>query len=157
MHTIAAKAVAFKEASAPAFKIYARQVIANARALARALEALGLSIVSGGTDSHLLLVDLRSSQANGKEAQALLDQVGITSNKNTIPFDPQPPSICSGIRLGTPALTTRGMCEGEMQQVAELIAETLKSRGESSVLEAIRNRVVLLSKRFPLYRHRLES
>lgn len=155
MHTIAAKAVAFHEAATPEFKRYAEQVIQNARALCRALEAHGARIVSGGTDSHLLLVDLRPIQVTGKEAQALLDSVGITGNKNTIPFDPQPPSVCSGVRLGTPALTTRGMREPEMEQVASLITRTLRSKGEAKEIERLQSEVQELSKRFPLYAHRL--
>lgn len=118
MHTIAAKAVAFKEALSPDFKKYARQVIENARALSVALTEHGFKIVSGGTDSHLLVVDLRPADISGKDAQHCLDSVGITCNKNTIPFDPQPPTVCSGIRLGTPALTTRGMGIGEMKVIA---------------------------------------
>lgn len=155
MHTIAAKAVAFHEAATPEFKRYAEQVIQNARALCRALEAHGARIVSGGTDSHLLLVDLRPIQVTGKEAQALLDSVGITGNKNTIPFDPQPPSVCSGVRLGTPALTTRGMREPEMEQVASLITRTLRSKGQAKEIERLQSEVQELSKRFPLYAHRL--
>jgi glycine hydroxymethyltransferase len=155
MHTIAAKAVAFHEAAMPEFKHYAEQVILNARALCRALESHGARIVSGGTDSHLLLVDLRPMQVTGKEAQTLLDSVGITGNKNTIPFDPQPPSVCSGLRLGTPALTTRGMREAEMEQVGSLITRTLRSKGEEKEIVRLRSEVQELSRRFPLYAHRL--
>lgn len=155
MHTIAAKAVAFLEASQPDFRIYAEQVIENARALSAALVKGGLQIVSGGTDSHLLLVDLRPLGVTGKDAQISLDAVGITGNKNTIPFDPQPPTICSGIRLGTPALTTRGMGTKEMEIVAELITDAIKSVGNAEKLTSIRERVKALSSGFPLYRHRL--
>ncbi len=155
MHTIAAKAVAFKEAATADFKAYATQVIANAQELSRCLVAKGLSIVSGGTDSHVMLVDLRPAEISGKDAQILLDSVGITGNKNTIPFDPQPPSICSGLRLGTPALTTRGMGVAEMKVVAELITATFSARGDVEKLGSIRNQVRELSTGFPLYRHRL--
>jgi glycine hydroxymethyltransferase len=155
MHTIAAKAVAFKEAMAPEFKQYAKQVIANARALSRELEVQGFRIVSGGTDSHLLVVDLRPASISGKDAQAILDSVGITGNKNTIPFDPAPPSVCSGIRLGTPALTTRGMGEGEMKMVASLISSAVQARGNEQSLAKVRADVRALSERFPLYRNRL--
>ena len=155
MHTIAAKAVAFKEAATPEFKTYANNVIANARELSKALVEKGLSIVSGGTDSHLLLVDLRNADISGKDAQVLLDSVGITGNKNTIPFDPQPPAICSGLRLGTPALTTRGMGTKEMREVATLITDSFAARGDAAKLTGIAERVKELSSGFPLYRHRL--
>lgn len=155
MHTIAAKAVAFKEAATPDFKAYATQVIANAQELARCLIAKGLSIVSGGTDSHVMLVDLRNAGISGKDAQVLLDSVGITGNKNTIPFDPQPPAICSGLRLGTPALTTRGMGVSEMKIVADLITGAFSVRDDTAKLAQIREQVRSLSTRFPLYRHRL--
>ncbi|RIL11456.1 MAG: serine hydroxymethyltransferase [Proteobacteria bacterium] len=151
MHTIAAKAVAFKEALQPDFKLYSKQVIANARALAQALAGHGFKIVSGGTDSHLLVVDLRPAEITGKEAQACLDEVGITTNKNTIPFDPQPPSVCSGIRLGTPAVTTRGMKEGEMRNIASLIKKAIDSRGDHAKLAAIKAEVKEMSQKFPLY------
>lgn len=155
MHTIAAKAVSFLEASQPEFRVYAKNVIANARALAAALMQHGLRIISGGTDSHVMLVDLRPAQVFGRDAEKALDQVGITVNKNTIPFDPQPPAICSGIRLGTPALTTRGMGVGEMEQIGALIAETVRNINSPEILSVVRGKVKELSSQFPLYRHRL--
>ena len=155
MHTIAAKAVAFKEAMDPSFKNYAKQVILNARALSKALEGQGFKIVSGGTDSHLLVVDLRPASISGKDAQVVLDQVGITGNKNTIPFDPAPPSVCSGIRLGTPALTTRGMAEAEMATIATLISRAVQAHGNEQGLAKVRAEVRSLSERFPLYQNRL--
>jgi glycine hydroxymethyltransferase len=155
MHTIAAKAVAFKEAMAPDFKQYAKQVISNARELSRELETHGFKIVSGGTDSHLLVVDLRPASISGKDAQVILDSVGITGNKNTIPFDPAPPSVCSGIRLGTPALTTRGMAEAEMKVVASLISRAVQARGNEQALAKVRAEVRALSEKFPLYQNRL--
>lgn len=155
MHTIAAKAVMAKEALAPDFKIYAAQVVANARALAEGLTKKGLTIVSGGTDSHLLLVDLRPIGVSGKIGEEVLDKVGITVNKNTVPFDPQPPSVCSGVRLGTPALTTRGMGVAEMAQVAEFIYDALSNAQSEAKLKAVADNVRELSKKFPLYRHRL--
>ncbi len=157
MHTIAAKAVAFLEASQPSFKQYARQIVANARALATSLIEHGFSIVSGGTDSHVMVVDLRPAKVTGKEAQAALDSVGITTNKNTIPFDPQPPMVCSGIRLGTPALTTRGMGEAEMREIAEMIRRTVEARGDEARLNGIRDDVRALARKFPLYAHRLRK
>jgi glycine hydroxymethyltransferase len=155
MHTIAAKAVAFREALEPTFRTYAKQVVTNARALAASLQKKGLTVVSGGTDSHLLVVDLRPAGVTGKEAQLWLDAVGITGNKNAIPFDPQPPMICSGIRLGTPALTTRGMGTIEMETVAELIVAALAARDDEGKRSVVRSSVKALSERFPLYRHRL--
>jgi glycine hydroxymethyltransferase len=155
MHTIAAKAVSFKEALAPEFKAYAHEVVANARALAAALTARGLQIVSGGTDSHVMLVDLRPIGVSGKVGEEVLDAVGVTVNKNTVPFDPQPPAICSGVRLGTPALTTRGMGTEEMKQVASFIYDALSNVGNEAKLQEVREGVVELSKRFPLYQHRL--
>ena len=132
MHVIAAKAVAFHEALQPEFKAYQGQVLANARALAAELSGSGLRLVSGGTDNHLMLVDLGPLGITGREAEAWLDEAGITVNKNAIPYDPQPPAVTSGIRLGTPALTTRGMREGEMRTVARLICRTLAGRGEAA-------------------------
>jgi glycine hydroxymethyltransferase len=155
MHTIAAKAVAFKEALDPSFKGYAQSVIDNARRLASSLQKRGLKIVSGGTDSHLLLVDLRPANITGKEAQLVLDSVGITGNKNSIPFDPQPFTICSGIRLGTPALTTRGFGLEEMDKVAELITRAIEGRDNQDALAGIKREVRELAARFPLYRYRL--
>lgn len=155
MHTIAAKAVMLKEALTPDFKAYSKQVVDNARALAAELMKRGLHVVSGGTDSHLMLVDLRPINVTGKVGEEVLDRVGITANKNTVPFDPQPPTICSGVRLGTPALTTRGMGVGEMSQVAAFIVEALSSVGNESKLNSVRAGVEELSRKFPLYRHRL--
>lgn len=155
MHTIAAKAVMLREALAPEFGGYATQVVKNAKALSEALIKRGLQVVSGGTDSHLLVVDLRPMNVTGKVAEETCDKVGITGNKNTVPFDPQPPSVCSGIRLGTPALTTRGMREGEMEQVAQFIVEALSNPNDERRLTDVRTGVIELSRRFPLYKHRL--
>jgi glycine hydroxymethyltransferase len=149
-HVIAAKAVSFGEALRPDFKTYAAQVIANARALAAALVARGYAIVSGGTDTHLALVDLRPKGLTGKEAEQLLDRAGITVNKNTIPGDPQSPFVTSGIRIGTPALTTRGMCEPEMERVATLMDAVLAARDDATI-ERVRGDVQDLSREFPLY------
>jgi len=150
-HVIAAKAVALAEAARPEFKVYAAQVVANARALAAALIELGYAIVSGGTDTHLMLVDLRPKGLTGKEAEALLDRAAITVNKNTIPGDPQSPFVTSGIRLGTPALTTRGLGESEMGRVAKLIDEVLVKRDDGTVAR-VRGEVRELAEGFPLYR-----
>ena len=155
MHIIAAKAVAFKEAGSPEFRQYAKQIVANAKALCAALMKAGLSVVSGGTDSHVLVVDLRPAKISGKEAQEVLDSVGITANKNTIPFDPQPPTICSGLRMGTPALTTRGFGTAEMETIAGLIVRTFEGRSDPAKLKGIAQEVHDLAQRFPLYRHRL--
>ncbi len=149
-HVIAAKAVAFAEAATDDFRAYARQVVANARALAGALMERGYDIVSGGTDSHLMLVDLRSKGLTGKQAEAVLGQAGITVNKNTVPDDPQSPFVTSGIRLGTPALTTRGMREPEMHRIAALIAEALATE-DAAALARIRLAVRELTAGFPLY------
>lgn len=149
MHIIAAKAVCFKEALSDEYKEYIRQVVKNAKTLAQALIDEGLDIVSGGTDNHLMLVDLRKVNITGKDAEKLLDEVRITCNKNTIPFDPQSPFVTSGIRLGTPAVTTRGMKEDDMKEIASIIAGTLKDY-EGFKDEAIR-RVDALTKKYPLY------
>jgi len=149
-HIIAAKAVALGEALAPEFKVYAAQVIKNAQALARALIARGYAIVSGGTDTHLMLVDLRPKQVTGKEAQELLDKAQITVNKNTIPGDPQKAFVTSGIRLGTPAVTTRGFREPEMEAVAELIDMVLTKKDEATIAR-VKSSVRALTDRFPLY------
>jgi glycine hydroxymethyltransferase len=150
MHVIAAKAVAFGEVLDPEFRVYARQVVENAKALALALQARGFAIVSGGTDSHLMLVDLRPKGLTGKVAERLLDRAGITVNKNTIPDDPQSPFVTSGIRLGTPALTTRGMGVSEMKRIATLIDRVLVGQDDATV-EAIRLEVEALARSFPLY------
>lgn len=151
MHIIAAKAVAFKEALEPDFKQYAKQVIKNAQALAKELMDLGYDIVSGGTDTHLLLLDLRSKELTGKAAEEALENAGITVNKNMVPFDTQSPFVTSGIRIGTPALTTRGMAESEMEEVAFFIDKILSDPGNESVLTMVRQQVHDLCKRFPLY------
>ena len=150
MHVIAAKAVAFGEVLDPEFRVYARRVVENAKALALALQARGFAIVSGGTDSHLMLVDLRPKGLTGKVAERLLDRAGITVNKNTIPDDPQSPFVTSGIRLGTPALTTRGMGVSEMKRIATLIDRVLVGQDDATV-EAIRLEVEALARSFPLY------
>jgi glycine hydroxymethyltransferase len=152
-HVIAAKAVALAEAATPAFKAYAAQVVKNAQALAAALVARGYAIVSGGTDTHLMLVDLRPRELTGKEAEHLLDRAGITVNKNTIPGDPQSPFVTSGIRLGTPALTTRGFAEPEMGRVAELIDDVLTRKDEATVTR-VKGDVRALADAFPLYAER---
>jgi glycine hydroxymethyltransferase len=151
MHLIAAKAVAFGEALQPSFKAYAAQIVANARALGDALAERGYTLVSGGTDTHLLLVDLRSKNLTGKEAENTLDRAGITLNKNTIPGDPQSPFVTSGVRIGTPALTTRGMKGGEMQRVAELIDRALMGRADEAALAKVKADVRDLAGQFPLY------
>lgn len=151
MHVIAAKAVSFGEALQPEFKTYAAQVIKNARVLAESLMAEGFDIVSGGTDNHLMLVDLRSMNLTGKKAQHVLDEVGVTCNKNAIPFDPTSPFITSGIRLGTPAVTTRGMDEAAMKEIASIIALTLKNPDDAASMDKARIKVRELNARFPLY------
>jgi glycine hydroxymethyltransferase len=152
-HHIAAKAVAFREAADPSFAAYARQIVANARALAEALSGYGFRLVSGGTDNHLLLVDLRTFDADltGAEAQTVLDRAGITLNKNTVPDDPRSPFVTSGVRIGTPSTTTQGMAEPEMERIAELIVRTLKGRDDDSVVDAVRADVVELCSRFTPY------
>jgi glycine hydroxymethyltransferase len=150
-HVIAAKAVAFGEAMKPSFKEYARRVVCNAVALGEALAERGYTLVTGGTDTHLLLVDLRGKGLTGKEAETVLGRVGIHVNKNAVPGDPEPPMVTSGIRLGTPALTTRGMAEDEMRIVAELIDSALEARGDELRLEKVSRRVRELAAAFPLY------
>ena len=150
MHTIAAKAVCFGEALQPAFREYQQQVVKNARALAAELEAGGLRVVSGGTDNHLLLVDLRPLETTGQEAEEALGRVHITVNKNAIPYDPQPPRVTSGLRLGTPAVTSRGFGENEVRKVARLIVRTLNHRGDAQVEEQVRQDVEELTGRFPV-------
>ena len=135
MHVVAAKAVAFKEALSDEFKVYQQQVLDNAKALADELVKKGFRIVSGGTDNHLMLVDLRSKNITGKEAQFLLDEIGITANRNTIPFEPLSPFVTSGIRLGTPALTTRGLKEEDIREVADIIADVIENREDSAVID----------------------
>jgi glycine hydroxymethyltransferase len=158
MHVIAAKAVAFGEALKPEFNDYAAQVVANAKALAESLKETGLDIVSGGTDNHLMLVDLRPKNATGKRAEAALGRAHITCNKNGIPFDPEKPFVTSGVRLGTPAGTTRGFGEAEFREIGQLISEVLdglkaanSDEGNASVEAAVRSKVEALCERFPLY------
>lgn len=151
MHIIAAKAVAFGEALQESFKDYSGQIVANAKAFAEALQAEGVQLVSGGTDNHLLLVDLRNLNLTGKVAEKVLDEVGITTNKNAIPFDPESPFTTSGIRVGTAAVTTRGFKEQEMQQIAKIIAAVLKSHEDEAVLEKARKEVQALTDQFPMY------
>ena len=157
MHVIAAKAVAFQQALQPEFKTYAANIVANARALAKSLQDAGLDIVSGGTDNHLMLVDLRPKQAKGKHAEKALDRASITCNKNGIPFDPEKPFVTSGIRLGTPAGTTRGFGEGEFREVGGMIAEVVDGlrkngeAGDAQVEQSVARRVEELCARFPIY------
>ena len=151
MHVIAAKAVAFGEALQPEFKEYAKQVIVNAQTLAEALQQEGFTIVSGGTDTHVLLVDLRAVGLTGKVAEHILDEVGITCNKNTIPFDPESPFVTSGIRLGTPALTTRGLNTEDMKEIASIIALVLKRPEDTAAQEEAKQRVAKLCKQYPMY------
>jgi len=155
-HVIAAKAVAFGEALTDDFKVYARQVVENAKALANALIERGFAIVSGGTDSHLMLVDLRPKDLTGKAAEKILGQAGITVNKNTIPDDPQSPFVTSGIRIGTPAVTTRGLGVAEMRRIAELIDRAL-TRPDEDTLAGIKREVEELSAAFPLYARRVPA
>ena len=151
MHVIAAKAVAFKEAQEPAFKDYQKQVVANAKALAETLIARGLRIVSGGTDSHVMLVDLRAKKMTGKEAERVLGEAHITCNKNGIPNDPEKPMVTSGIRLGSPAMTTRGFKEAEARQVGNFIADVLDNPNDPDNIAKVRAQVAELTKRFPVY------
>jgi len=151
MHIIAAKAVCLKEAAEPAFVAYQRQIVANAATLASVLSASGFRLVSGGTDNHLMLVDVFSKGITGKVAEAALGKAGITVNKNAIPFDQNPPMVASGIRVGTPAVTTRGMREAEMETIGELIARALKTPEDETALGAVRAEVETLCRKFPLY------
>ena len=154
MHVIAAKAVCFKEAMQPEFREYQQQILLNATALADTLSAAGFRIVSGGTDTHLMLVDVFSRQVTGKQAEQALERAGITVNKNAIPFDTNPPMTASGIRLGTPALTTRGMRETEMRKIGGWIAEVLSNLEDETVIGRVRREAEALSSRFPLYEER---
>jgi len=151
MHVIAAKAVAFKEAQEPGFKDYQKQVVANAKALAQTLIERGLRIVSGGTDSHVMLVDLRAKKMTGKEAERVLGEAHITCNKNGIPNDPEKPMVTSGIRLGSPAMTTRGFKEAEARQVGHFIADVLDNPNDADNIAKVRAQVSELTKRFPVY------
>jgi len=156
VHIIAAKAVCFREALQPSFSGYARQTVLNSKALADTLAAEGFRLISGGTDTHLVLVDVFSKGMLGSEAEKTLGEAGITVNKNAIPFDTNPPLKPSGIRIGTPALTTRAMKEGEMRQIGRWIAEALQDRKDSSTLARIRRQVMELADAFPLYAGRRE-
>ena len=151
MHVIAAKAVCLKEALLPEFKEYQRQIRLNAAALAKGLIAGGLRLVTGGTDNHLVLVDLTPADITGKDAEALLEHVGITCNKNQIPFDPRPPLVTSGVRLGVPALTTRGLKEEEMGLIADIICQAVKKRDDEEELQLLQSQVAQICERFPLY------
>jgi glycine hydroxymethyltransferase len=151
MHVIAAKAVCLKEALEPNFAQYQQQIVANARRLAANLSAAGFRLVSGGTDNHLMLVDVFSKGLTGKVAEAALGKAGITVNKNAIPFDQNPPMVASGIRIGTPAVTSRGMREAEMDVMADLIARSLASPDDETVLAGVRKEVEALCRKFPLY------
>jgi glycine hydroxymethyltransferase len=157
MHVIAAKAVCLKEAAEPGFREYQQQVVANAKALAAGIAARGFRIVSGGTDNHLFLIDVHSRGLTGSAAQPAFDRAGITVNKNSIPFDPLPPMKAGGIRAGTPAVTTRGMREPEMEKIAAWIAEILAHLGDEAVERRIRGEVATLASQFPLYLRRLEE
>jgi glycine hydroxymethyltransferase len=151
VHVIAAKAVAFQEALSEDFKEYQQKVIKNAKTLAEALKKKGFKLVSDGTDNHLMLVDLTNFNITGKEAEEALDKAGITVNKNTIPFDTKPPKVTSGIRIGTPSVTTRGMGEQEMEEIAEIIERVIKNISNESVIKDMKKKVQLLCKRFPIY------
>jgi glycine hydroxymethyltransferase len=157
MHVIAAKAVALGEALKPSFKTYQARVLSNARALAQALKDQGFRIVTGGTDCHMFLLDLRPKNVTGKEAEEALGKAGITVNKNAIPYDPQKPFIASGIRVGTPALSTRGMKEKEMRQIAVWITDAITRRQEDKILADIRQKVKALCRKFPFYSKRLKG
>jgi glycine hydroxymethyltransferase len=152
-HVIAAKAVAFGEALKPEFKSYCQQVVKNAQALAAQLQERGIKVVSDGTDNHLVLMDLRSIGMTGKRADALVSQVNITANKNTVPFDPESPFVTSGLRIGTPAMTTRGMGEAEFEAIANILADCLLNPDDSAVMADCKRRVAELCDRFPLYPH----
>jgi glycine hydroxymethyltransferase len=154
MHVIAAKAVCFQEALQPEFAEYQRQIVLNARTLAEALAAEGFRIVSAGTDTHLMLVDVFSKKVTGKDAQATLERAGITVNKNAIPFDTNPPAVASGIRVGTPAVTSRGMQEPQMALIAHWISEVLNNLGNDAVIARVRGEVEVLTEKFPLYENR---
>jgi glycine hydroxymethyltransferase len=154
VHIMAAKAVSFQEALQPEFKAYAAQIVSNARVLAETLASEGFRIISGGTDTHLMLVDVFSQGMLGSEAENALGEAGITVNKNAIPFDTNPPLKPSGIRIGTPAVTTRGMKEAEMRQIGKWIASALQNRSNTDVLKRIRQQVFELAEMFPLYAER---
>jgi glycine hydroxymethyltransferase len=157
MHIIAAKAVAFREALAPSFRDYCAQVLANASSLAAALKQADHKVVSGGTDTHLFLLSLVGRDTTGKAAQISLERAGITANKNMVPFDPRKPAVTSGVRIGTPAVTSRGMRESEMGEIAQMIVRALKRPGDVDELEVIRAEVEALCRRFPLYPDRWDD
>jgi glycine hydroxymethyltransferase len=157
VHVIAAKAVSFKEALAPEFQVYQRQIVANAKVLAETLTGEGWRLVSGGTDNHLILIDVFSKGITGKVAEKALEHAGITVNKNTIPYDTNSPMVASGIRIGTPALTTRGMKEADMAQVGHLIARALSAVDNETALNDVRKDVSKICDRFPLYASRLAA
>jgi glycine hydroxymethyltransferase len=156
MHVIAAKAVAFKEALQPEFKEYQKQIIKNAQAMADELKNQGFRLVSGGTDNHLMLVDLTDKNVSGKDAQDALDRASITVNKNGIPFDTKGPQVTSGIRVGTPAVTTRGMKENEMRLIASYMADVIKDINDEPKIKAVAEKVKILCDRFPLYQQRIK-
>ena len=151
MHVIAGKAVAFKEALAPDFRAYCEQIVANSKALSDSVLSKEFKVVSGGTDNHLFLLSLVGREVTGKAAQISLDQAGITANKNMIPFDPRKPAITSGVRIGTPAVTTRGMREGEMAQIGDFLARVLNDHENAELLATVRDEVADLCREFPLY------
>lgn len=151
MHIIAAKAIAFGEALKPEFKAYCQQIINNAKALANALAGYGFNLVSGGTENHLVLIDLHNKNISGKKAETLLESIGITSNKNMVPFDDRSPFVTSGMRLGTPALTTRGFKEDDMKEIAEIINNVISDPDNESVLKQAKKDVLRLSSKHPLY------
>lgn len=152
MHQIAGKAVCFKEAQKPEFKKYAEQIKKNTKALAEGLREYDLRMVSGGTDNHLVLVDLRDEDVTGKEAEEALEDANIVVNKNSVPHDPEPPQVTSGIRIGTPALTTRGMKEGELEEIGEMIGKVVKNTSSEDVKSEVSERVSELLDEFELYR-----
>ena len=156
MHIIAAKAVAFKEAMKPSFKEYQHQIVKNAKALAKKMVDLDYHVVSGGTDTHLMLISFIERNLTGKVVEEALEKAGITVNKNTVPFDPQKPFITSGIRMGTPALTTRGMKETEMEIIASLIDKVISNLGDEDTYSDVKEKVLELCERFPLYRERID-
>ncbi len=156
MHVIAAKAVAFKEALEAEFKTYQQNIVKNARQLATTLKDRGFRLVSGGTDNHMVLVDLTDKKITGKEAEEVLEMAGITVNKNAIPFDPQPPTVTSGIRIGTPAITTRGLTEKDVEEVANYIADILLDPSNDSLIRDVRLKIKAICDRYPLYTERLE-
>ncbi len=157
VHTIAAKAVCFKEAMEPSFKEYQQQVAANAKALANAIAKQGFPIVAGGTDNHVFLMEVHSRGITGSEAEKALDRAGITVNKNAIPFDPLPPMKAGGIRLGSPSITTRGMEEPEMEAIAKWVAEILLHVGDAAIEQKVRKEVAELAARFPIYESRMRG